>query len=673
MLFSSGQKLYGDRYEIIKQIGEGGFGITYLAKDSKGKQVVIKTLNENAQNSPGVEQLKVSFKDEALKLASCNHPHIVKYENFFNQDKLPCLVMEYIDGLNLWEIVNKQGVLDEFKALLFVQQIGSALMETHSQGLLHRDVKPNNIILRRSNWEVVLIDFGLSRQFHNQNQAKNELLNHGFAALEQYIQGLPQGEFTDVYALAATLYYLLTKIVPTPSFTRASKAKGVVLKPPREINPDINLVVNQAIMMGMTLDPNDDNRPKNIEKWLDLFGELIPSIDSNAPTWKISGVQFLNELKSENRVETESKVARLGKLELFKKIANIFQGIFETKYSNNLVNSKGAEVNLLSQSKYKSPQILQPKRDYNLREKNIADLLIARNLPGLFEKLLELKGLQINQDYTLRWLYAVGGQSIVYLAEKSNQDLVIVKIPYLDYHRPAYISQSQINKNRFHLVKEGELLKKFNHTNLPNFFELIYSFNPLHNGYRSDEIVNQEPYLVMEFIKGVDLLELTRDFHNQPSIDYEELELLAWEIISKMNYFCITIFQEGYLYSDINPLNLILTANDAQIRILDAASLIPINQDGNISPPFTESYISVEYWEAYEQGKIIYPNSQDVMYAMGKMLWEMLTNKQPYPGENPNLSEPVFQKYSADLQNLINHLIHSKYNNFEDLQKALIR
>jgi len=63
MLFSSGQKLYGDRYQIIKQIGEGSFGITYLAKDSKGKQVVVKTLNENSQNSSDVEQLKVSFKN----------------------------------------------------------------------------------------------------------------------------------------------------------------------------------------------------------------------------------------------------------------------------------------------------------------------------------------------------------------------------------------------------------------------------------------------------------------------------------------------------------------------------------------------------------------------------------------------------------------------------------
>ena len=76
----------------------------------------------------------------------------------------------------------------------------------------------------------------------------------------------------------------------------------------------------------------------------------------------------------------------------------------------------------------------------------------------------------------------------------------------------------------------------------------------------------------------------------------------------------------------------------------------------------------MEYFEAYEQGKMIYPNSQYVMYALGKMLWEILTNKQPYPGENPNPSEPGFQKYSAGLQKLINHLIQNQYDNFESLQ-----
>ncbi len=666
MIFQPGQKLYSDRYQIIKEIGRGGFAITYLAEDKKGKQVVIKTLNEMAQRSPEIEKLKLKFKDEALKLASCSHPYVAKYENFFNEGDIYCLVMEYITGQNLWETIEKKGALEESKALLYISQIGSALIEAHSKGLLHRDVKPNNIILNKNNWEAVLIDFGLAREFiSNQTQAEDEPLTHGFAAIEQYIPGSTQGEFTDVYALAATLYYLLTGTIPTPSFSRAT---GLSLKEPIEINPKINPAINQAIIKGITLYPDDDNRPKSVQDWLDSFGSFIPSIDSSSPTLKIPGIKSLAELEAEGYFDVENNLIELPKFERLKAFIKAIANIFYLKLSTNSFNQP---VNLVSQFTYKFHQFAKEEQDYNLREQNIAEILIARNLPGLFEKLLELKGLRISQDYTLRWLYAVGGQSVVYLAEKSNQELVIVKIPYLDYHRPAYISQEQINKARFHLTKEAELIKKFNFTNLPNFYELIFSTNPLHTNYRDNETVNREPYLVMEFIQGVDLLTLTRYFHNQSSIDYQEIEIIAWKTVSKMTDFCITLFKEGYLYSDINPLNFIFTYNSGQLRFLDAGSLIPVNPEPNISPPFTESYIPVEYFEAYEQGKMIYPNSQYVMYALGKMLWEILTNRQPYPGEQPNLFEPIFQQYSTDLKQLINNLIHNQYSSFESFKQAI--
>ena len=177
----------------------------------------------------------------------------------------------------------------------------------------------------------------------------------------------------------------------------------------------------------------------------------------------------------------------------------------------------------------------------------------------------------------------------------------------------------------------------------------------------------------MEFIEGMDLLEVTRYLHNQSKINYQQIELLAWETLSKMTDFCITLLKEGYLYSDINPLNFIFTNDSSQVRILDAGSLIPIHPDGNIVPPFTESYIPVEYLESYEQGNIMYPNAHYVMYALGKMLWEVLTNKQPYPAENPNLSEPILQNYSFALQKLINNLIQDKYSSFQHLQQTLPR
>ncbi|MDK2411789.1 protein kinase [Aphanizomenon sp. PH219] len=680
MIFTSGKKLFGDRYQIIRELGRGGFGITYLAKDNKGQQLVIKTLNENAQQSPDVQKFKANFKDEALKLATCNHPHIAKYENFFNEGDLPCLVMEYISGANLWDNIEKQGILEELTALLYISQIGSALIEIHSKGLLHRDVKPKNIMLR-NNFEVVLIDFGLARDFiPDQTLCKIEPLTHGFAAIEQYIPDSLQGEFTDVYGLAATLYHLLTGKVPTPSFSRST---GIALEKPIDINPKINPVINQSILMGMTLYPNDDNRPKSIQDWLNSFGQLMPSIDSNIPTWKIPGIRRISEME-ENNFDDEINLIEFPSLDKIKGfvnniIKNIFAPISSTNSTNDqinyiyIVNNELDETNSLKNQSYPITQITQPQQNYEVRERNIADFLIARNLPGLFDKLLELKGFRINQNYTLRWLYAVGGQSVVYLAEKPYGGLVIVKIPYLDYHRPAYISQEQINNSRHHLSKEAELLKKFNYTNLPFLYDFIYCENPLHDDYRNNETVNKEPYLVMEFIEGMDLLEVTRYLHNQSKINYQQIELLAWETLSKMTDFCITLLKEGYLYSDINPLNFIFTNDSSQVRILDAGSLIPIHPDGNIVPPFTESYIPVEYLESYEQGNIMYPNAHYVMYALGKMLWEVLTNKQPYPAENPNLSEPILQNYSFALQKLINNLIQDKYSSFQHLQQTLPR
>ncbi|MCT7976762.1 protein kinase domain-containing protein [Laspinema olomoucense] len=350
------------------------------------------------------------------------------------------------------------------------------------------------------------------------------------------------------------------------------------------------------------------------------------------------------------------------------KIYMIITQISDSLHQKN-INNNLRQIN--PTLKYNDSSFLQENSEYFLQEKNIADILIARNLPGLFERLLELKGLSISEKYTLRWLYAVGGQSIVYLAEKNNGDLVIVKIPYLDYHRPAYISIDKINKSRSYLIQEAELLKKLNYMGLPNFTDLIYTSNPLHADYRDHATVNGEPFLVMEFISGVNLLQFGRYIHNQSSIDYRTLEKIVWKTLSEITDFCITLSEAGYLYSDINPLNFILASNFSLIRILDAGSLIPLHSDSHITPPFTESYIPVEYFNAYDRGQRMYPNSQYVMYALGKMLWEILTNKQPYPGEHPNLFEPVLQQYSTEIRITICSLIENRYSDFNVLRKTL--
>ncbi|HBB31711.1 MAG TPA: serine/threonine protein kinase [Cyanobacteria bacterium UBA8803] len=271
MAWQAGQQLYGGRYVIERLLGEGGFGITYLAKDKKDNQVVIKTLKDEVLNSTHLKSFRQKYQqdflNEALRLALCRHPHVVRLENAFHEGELPCMVMEYIEGEDLWQRVNRQGVLKEAEALLYIQQIGDALTLTHEKGLLHRDVKPHNILLRQGRQEAVLIDFGMAREFiPDVELTHTQQVTHCFAPIEQYAKEAKRGEYTDIYALAATLYYLLTAQVPPPSPARAAK---VILKPPQQFNPHISDTVNQAILAGMAF--ASEERPQSVPDWLAML------------------------------------------------------------------------------------------------------------------------------------------------------------------------------------------------------------------------------------------------------------------------------------------------------------------------------------------------------------------------------------------------------------------
>lgn len=163
MLFYPGKALFGGRYIIERELGQGGIGITYLAKNQRGELRVIKTLRQEILNRPDLiayqDKLKQDFRDEALRLALCRHPHIVEVENVFDEASLPCMVMEYINGEDLGKRITEKGALPEAEALLYIQQIGDALTLVHDKGLLHRDLKPNNIMILAGKQEAVLIDF----------------------------------------------------------------------------------------------------------------------------------------------------------------------------------------------------------------------------------------------------------------------------------------------------------------------------------------------------------------------------------------------------------------------------------------------------------------------------------------------------------------------------------
>jgi len=185
MVWTPGQGLNGDRYIIEGKLGEGGFGVTYLAqKASNDQRVVIKTLKDKLLSDLNFARYRERFLDEALKLSVCSHPNIVKIDNCFDHDDFPCIAMEYVRGQDLCKLVERRGILSETEALNYIRQVGEAVIAVHDKGLIHRDIKPQNIMVR-DNQDAVLIDFGLARGFiPDRTQQMTCELTHGFAPLE---------------------------------------------------------------------------------------------------------------------------------------------------------------------------------------------------------------------------------------------------------------------------------------------------------------------------------------------------------------------------------------------------------------------------------------------------------------------------------------------------------
>jgi serine/threonine protein kinase len=165
-LWTPNQQLQNGKFTIEKVLGGGGYGVTYSAIEKKTNNIVaIKTLNPIHQSKPDFEPQQVKFVQEAFLLVQCSHPHILKVHEVINENGLWGMVMEYISGEDLAVYINQRGKLSEDEALKYINHIGTALEYIHQQGMLHRDVKPHNIVLRQSQQEAVLIDFGLAPEF----------------------------------------------------------------------------------------------------------------------------------------------------------------------------------------------------------------------------------------------------------------------------------------------------------------------------------------------------------------------------------------------------------------------------------------------------------------------------------------------------------------------------
>ena len=270
-----------DRYLIGKVLGSGGFGVTYRAWDSKLDSIVAvkefypsglvnripgtkEVIIYNAQSAADFYSFKEKFLDEARNMAKFNsESNIVNVYKFFEENNTAYIVMEFLEGegLNKYLIEHNKKIDIEY-AVKITEEIADALSKLHKQGIIHRDISPDNIFLC-SNGKIKLIDFGAARFSLDENKKLTIILKHGFAPPEQYEWINKQGAWTDVYALGATLYFVLTGKKPMRSTDR--KINDTLI-PPNEIDPTIHDYISDTIMKAMSVDINF--RFKNVEEFI---------------------------------------------------------------------------------------------------------------------------------------------------------------------------------------------------------------------------------------------------------------------------------------------------------------------------------------------------------------------------------------------------------------------
>lgn len=283
-------------YRIERLLGEGGFGLTYLATDENlHKQVAIKEYlpvdfamrGANALVQPRTESNRKDFTwgleafiNEARILAKFHNPYIVQVFRYFEANGTAYIVMEYVEGRTLRETVNDLGELQEAEIMAVLLPVMDGLMDVHEAGILHRDIKPENILIR-DNGKPVLIDFGAARQaLGTKSRSITTVITPGYVPIEQYSSKGHVGPWSDIYSLAAVAYFCLTRKRPEDASDRAVHDD---LVPAREAaNGLASAPFLNAIDHGLMVAPQ--KRPQTLEAWVRaLRGGAGPS-GADAPT-----------------------------------------------------------------------------------------------------------------------------------------------------------------------------------------------------------------------------------------------------------------------------------------------------------------------------------------------------------------------------------------------------
>ncbi len=294
-------KLMLGQYTIEDFLAAGGFGITYLAKDSLGRRVVIKECfpgsfcrRQNTSVTPRsrahqneLKSIVRLFSQEAMALAKANHPNIVGVHQVFEENNTAYMALDYVQGRDLLEILQEDP--DSLRPDLvegYLVKILDAIKHIHQLGMLHRDISPDNIIINEQG-EPILIDFGAARESTNERVTRMlsalRVVKDGYSPQEFYIAGSDQGPSCDLYSLAASFYHLITGDLPPDSQWRLSACAAGDDDPyvPLGNKTDAySKAFTSALDKGMAILPRD--RMQSAEEWISYLegGKVAPAVTS---------------------------------------------------------------------------------------------------------------------------------------------------------------------------------------------------------------------------------------------------------------------------------------------------------------------------------------------------------------------------------------------------------
>ncbi len=280
--------ILSEKYIIGKVLGQGGFGITYLGWDlNLNMKLAIKEFFPQGMVSRLPGQSKVvsftgaedksfdfwleRFLGEARTLARFEqHPNIVSVRDFFKANNTAYMIMSYVEGMTLSQYLTRSGgKLSYKKAIEVMMPVMDALREVHEVGVMHRDVSPDNIFIDNKG-RIVLIDFGAARQeISDKSKSLSIILKAGYAPEEQYRSRGKQGPWTDVYAVAATIYRLITDQVPPEAMDRLDED---LLTPPSQLGVVINIATEEILLKALAV--KAEKRYQSIEAFQNDLLEL---------------------------------------------------------------------------------------------------------------------------------------------------------------------------------------------------------------------------------------------------------------------------------------------------------------------------------------------------------------------------------------------------------------